>query len=259
MTQPRPARNAPLPGEVGGRSFEVIPAIDLRGGACVRLFQGDFDRETRYSDDPLAVARRWQALGAPRLHVVDLDGAKSGKPMQSELMAVITASVSIPVEVSGGLRAMEDIEAAFAYGANRVQLGSAAVHNLAVVRAALAAHRDSICISVDSREGRVTTDGWLGATELDVFEFAQRMADLGVARIMATDIGRDATLKGPNFELLAALVEQLEIPVVASGGVATVEDLARLAGLGCEGAIVGKALYAGTIELPAALAAVGAA
>jgi phosphoribosylformimino-5-aminoimidazole carboxamide ribotide isomerase len=254
MTPARPARNS----ELGTRNFEVIPAIDLRGGVCVRLFQGDFDRETRYSDDPVAVARRWQNLGAPRLHVVDLDGAKSGKPMQSEVMAAIVASVSIPVEVSGGLRRLEDIETAFAYGAGRVQLGSAAVHNLEVVRAALAAHPDDICISVDSRDGRVSTDGWLGSTNIDALDFARRMAGLGVPRIMATDIGRDATLEGPNLELLARLVELLPIPVIASGGVASVEHLTRLAELGCEGAIVGKALYEGTFELPAALAAVRA-
>jgi phosphoribosylformimino-5-aminoimidazole carboxamide ribotide isomerase len=238
-------------------AFEVIPAIDLRGGACVRLFQGDFAKETHYSDDPVAVARRWQDLGAPRLHVVDLDGAKAGRPLQSTIVAAIVAAVSIPVEVSGGLRTTSDIESAFGYGADRVQLGSAAVHNIDVVRAALAAHGDAICISVDSRHGHVTTDGWLGATDLPVLEFARRMVASGVARIMATDISRDSTLTGPNFQLLAQLVEELPVPIVASGGVANVADLTRLATIGCEGAIVGKALYEGAIDLPMALAAVG--
>jgi phosphoribosylformimino-5-aminoimidazole carboxamide ribotide isomerase len=255
MNQARPARNS----QRGTRNFEVIPAIDLRGGHCVRLFQGDYDRETRYSDDPAATALHWQELGAPRLHVVDLDGARAGRPLQASLVAAIVAAVSIPVEVSGGLRTIADIDAAFAYGADRVQLGSAAVHNAAVVRDAIAAHPGDICISVDSRDGFVATDGWLGHTDVPALEFARAMVELGARRIMATDIGRDSTLTGPNFELLATMVAVLPVPVVASGGVATVEHLARLAELGCEGAIVGKALYEGAFDLPEALRAVGAA
>jgi phosphoribosylformimino-5-aminoimidazole carboxamide ribotide isomerase len=254
MSHARLARDLGL----GTRNFEVIPAIDLRGGHCVRLFQGDYGRETRYSDDPAAMALRWQELGAPRLHVVDLDGARAGRPLQAPLVAAIVAAVSIPVEVSGGLRTIADIDAAFAYGADRVQLGSAAVHHADVVREAIARYPGAICISVDSRDGFVATDGWLGRSELPAIEFAAAMVELGAPRIMATDIGRDSTLSGPNLELLATLVAALPVPVVASGGVATLDHLAKLANLGCEGAIVGKALYEGAIELPAALRAAGA-
>ena len=226
-------------------AFEVIPAIDIRDGRCVRLFQGDYDQETRYSDDPLATARDWEDLGAPRLHVVDLDGARAGMPVNHGVMAAIAAASGVPIEVSGGLRTLEDIAAAVRYGAGRIQIGSAAVRDPAMLAAA-----------IDARDGRVATDGWEKATDLDAVEFAHRMAESGVARVMVTDIGRDSTLTGPNFELLGRLVDELAIPVVASGGVAAVSDLVRLAEIGCEGAIVGKALYEGTFSLPEALTAV---
>ncbi len=237
-------------------AFEVIPAIDLRDGRCVRLFQGDYARETRYSDDPVATAAEWESLGAPRLHVVDLDGARAGRPVNHAVMAAIAEKVAVPIEVSGGLRSLDDIAAAVAYGAQRIQLGSAAVRDPAMLGAALARYGDAICVSIDARDGRVATDGWERATNIDAVDFAHQMADLGVARVMVTDISRDSTLTGPNVELLARLVEELEIPVVASGGVSAVDDLSRLAQAGCEGAIVGKALYERAFTLPEALAAV---
>ena len=237
-------------------TFEVIPAIDIRDGRCVRLFQGDYDQETRYSDDPLATARDWEDLGAPRLHVVDLDGARAGMPVNHGVMAAIAAASGLPIEVSGGLRTLEDIAAAVRYGAGRIQIGSAAVRDPAMLAAAIDAYGEAICVSIDARDGRVATDGWEKATDLDAVEFAHRMAESGVARVMVTDIGRDSTLTGPNFELLGRLVDELAIPVVASGGVAAVSDLVRLAEIGCEGAIVGKALYEGTFSLPEALTAV---
>ncbi len=238
-------------------TFEVIPAIDLRGGKCVRLFQGDYERETTYSDDPVAMAKRWESLGAPRLHVVDLDGAKAGAPANQRVMAAICAAVAVPVEVSGGIRDVGSVEAAFAYGASRVQLGSAAVRDPALVREALSRFGEGIVVSIDCRDGEVRTDGWIGRTGVTVFELAKAMVEAGVARIMVTDIGRDSTLTEPNFELLERLVRELPIPVVASGGVATIEDLRKLAAIGCEGAIVGKALYEGTVDLREALEAVG--
>lgn len=240
------------------RAFEVIPAIDLRDGNCVRLYQGDYDRETKYSDDPVATALAWQEQGAPRLHVVDLDGARAGHSVNHEVMAGIAAAISIPIEVSGGLRSLDAIQAAVSYGAARIQLGSAAVRDPDLLAAALRAYPETICVSIDARNGRVATDGWEQDTSIDAIEFAHRMAALGVPRVMVTDISRDSTLTGPNFDLLTRLVQELEIPVVASGGVASTDDLVRLAAIGCEGAIVGKALYEGTIDLPGALAAVEA-
>jgi phosphoribosylformimino-5-aminoimidazole carboxamide ribotide isomerase len=222
----------------------------------VRLFQGDYAQETQYSDDPVASARRWQELGAPRLHVVDLDGARAGLPENQRTMAAICGAVTIPVEVSGGIRDSAAIEAAFAYGASRVQLGSVAVRDPELVRAAVARFAGSIVISIDCRDGEVRTDGWIGRTGVTVFDLAREMVALGVARIMVTDIGRDSTLTEPNFELLSELVRMLPVPVVASGGVAKVDDLMKLAAIGCEGAIVGKALYEGTVDLRDALAAV---
>lgn len=236
--------------------FEVIPAIDIRGGRCVRLFQGDYARETTYADDPVAVARRWESLGAPRLHVVDLDGARSGQPENRRVMGDICMAVKIPVEVSGGMRNLEDIDMAFAYGASQVQLGSAAVRDPALVEAAVQRHGSDISVSIDARDGMVRTDGWLKGGGVRALDLARQVAGAGVFRVMFTDIGRDATLTEPNFEALAEMVEALPCRVIASGGVAKVEHLVRLAEIGCAGAIVGKALYEGTVDLEEALAAV---
>lgn len=237
-------------------TFEVIPAIDLRDGNCVRLFQGDYDRETKYSSDPAAVARRWESLGALRLHVVDLDGARAGTPANQATIKAICVAIHIPVEVSGGIRDMAGVDAAFAYGARRVQLGSAAVRDQALVRTAVQRYPGDICVSIDGRDGEVRIDGWTSGSGVTIQALAAQMVELGVPRLMVTDIGRDSTLTEPNFDLLAELVRTLPVPIVASGGVSTVDHLRRLAEIGCEGAIVGKALYEGTVELPAALEAV---
>ena len=237
-------------------TFEVIPAIDLRGGRCVRLLQGDYARETAYSDDPVSVARRWAGLGAPRIHVVDLDGAKEGEPAQSRVMRAICEAVDVPVEVSGGMRQLSHIEAALAYGATRVQLGSAAVKDPALVREAATRFPGAIVVSIDARDGMVQTDGWLEASSVRAIDLAREMASAGVPRIMFTDIGRDGMLTEPNYAAYEELLATLACPVVASGGVSKVEHLVRLAAIGCEGSIVGKALYEGAFTLPEALAAV---
>jgi phosphoribosylformimino-5-aminoimidazole carboxamide ribotide isomerase len=228
-------------------TFEVIPAIDLRGGRCVRLLQGDYAKETAYSDDPVSVARRWASLGAPRIHVVDLDGAKDGAPAQSEVMAAICRAVAVPVEVSGGMRRIEHVRAAVNYGAGRVQLGSA-----------VAEFGDAIVVSIDAREGMVQTDGWLEASTVRALDLAAAMARSGVARVMFTDIGRDGMLTEPNYAAYEELVAALPCAVVASGGVSKLEHLVRLARIGCEGSIVGKALYENAFTLPEALDAVAA-
>lgn len=237
-------------------TFEVIPAIDLRGGRCVRLLQGDYARETAYSDDPVAVARQWAGLGAQRLHVVDLDGARDGAPRNQEVMAAICRSVAIPVEVSGGIRTLGAIAAALAYGAGRVQLGSVAVKDPALTREAISRFGEAIVVSIDARDGEVRTDGWLHGSNIRAIDLARELAAAGVARLMFTDIGRDGMLTEPNFDAYRELVAALPCPVVASGGVSRVEHLVRLARLGCEGAIVGKSLYEGAFTLPEALTAV---
>lgn len=225
----------------------------------MRLFQGDYGQETQYSNDPVAMARQWQEQGAPRIHVVDLDGAREGSPVQAELVASICRAVSVPVEVSGGLRTVESIRAAFQGGAERVQLGSAAVRDPELVRAACAEFPGAICVGIDSRDGIVQVQGWTESGGVEATELAHSMVEQGVPRIMFTDISRDSTQVGPNVEALAAMVKALPVPVVASGGVARVTDLVELAGIGCEGAIVGKALYEKAFTLPDALAALATA
>ena len=237
-------------------TFEVIPAIDLRGGRCVRLLQGDYDKETAYSDDPVSVAKRWAELGAPRIHVVDLDGAKDGKPAQSPTMAAICAAVNVPVEVSGGMRTIEDVAKAISYGAGRVQLGSAAVKNPQLVKDAVLRFPGAIVVSIDAREGMVQTDGWLASSTVRGVDLAREMAVAGVPRIMFTDIGRDGMLTEPNYAAYEELLSAVSCPVVASGGVSKIEHLVRLAAIGCEGSIVGKALYESAFTLPEALSAV---
>lgn len=237
-------------------SFEIIPAIDLRGGRCVRLLQGDYERETAYSDNPVAVAQRWANLGAPRLHVVDLDGAKAGAPRNQEQMAAICRAVAVPVEVSGGIRSIGAIAAALAYGATRVQLGSIAIKDPALTRQAIARFSDAIVVSIDAKDGEVRTDGWLQGSNVRAIDLARELAAARVPRLMFTDIGRDGTQTEPNFDAYRELLAAVTCPVVASGGVSKVEHLVRLAEIGCEGAIVGKSLYEAVFTLPDALEAV---
>lgn len=237
-------------------TFEVIPAIDLRGGRCVRLLQGDYARETAYSEEPVAVARRWESLGARRLHVVDLDGAREGAPRNQEVMARICREVSIPVEVSGGVRTLGAIAAALAYGATRVQLGSVAIKDPGLTRAAIARFGDAIVVSIDAKDGEVRTDGWLQGSNVRAIDLARELSAAGAARLMFTDIGRDGMLSEPNFDAYVELLGAVDCPVVASGGVSRIDHLVRLAALGCEGAIVGKSLYEEAFTLPDALAAV---
>ena len=239
-------------------TFEVIPAIDVRGGRCVRLRQGDYARETVYADDPAAAAREWEAQGAPRLHVVDLDGAREGRPVNADALAAVCAAVAIPVEVSGGLRALADVEAAAALGAARIQLGSAAVRDPAFAGEAAARFPGMIVAAIDTRDGETRTDGWRARADADPLALAHELAARGVPRVMVTDIARDGALTGPNVALAAQFAAALPVPVVASGGVADTHDLRALADAGCEGAIVGKALYERRFTLEEALAAVAA-
>lgn len=236
-------------------TFEIIPAIDIRGGRCVRLFQGDYAQETIYGD-PIEMARKWEALGAPRLHVVDLDGAKEKRPVNHAVVLAICRAVGIPVEVSGGVRTMETVRMWFDSGAARVQIGSAAIENPALVHEASAEFSEAIVVSIDCRNGEVMTNGWLEGSGVQVLDLARVMVESGVARIMVTDIGQDGGLLGPNIALYTDLVRELPVPIVASGGVGNYDHLIALASLGCEGVIVGKALYEGAIDLPTALLAV---
>jgi len=242
---------------VRGLKIEVIPAIDLKGGQCVRLYQGDYNTETVFSDDPLDVALKWQSMGAPRLHIVDLDGAAAGEPRNLEVIKEIAKAMLIPVQLGGGIRHLETIEELLKAGIERVILGTAAVENPPLVKEACQRFRESIIAGIDAREGYVATRGWLQDTELTSVALAESMVQLGVRRFIYTDISRDGTLTEPNFSATAEMVAAIRLPVIAAGGISSLNHLRMLQKLGVEGAIVGKALYTGDINLKQALADIG--
>jgi phosphoribosylformimino-5-aminoimidazole carboxamide ribotide isomerase len=236
----------------------VIPAIDLQGGRCVRLVEGRADTATVFGDDPVAWARRWVAEGAPRLHVVDLDGAFTGGPRHAEVIrAVVAAAAPVPVEVGGGLRDLATVEAALATGARWAILGTAAALDPELLGAACRRWPDSVLVGIDAADGQVAVDGWTRQLPLTAVELARRAAELGAAAIIHTDVRRDGTGRGPNLDATAALAATAGLPVIAAGGVAALDDLRRLAVIpGITGAIGGRALYTGAVDLRAALAAV---
>jgi phosphoribosylformimino-5-aminoimidazole carboxamide ribotide isomerase len=233
----------------------ILPAIDLQAGRCVRLVQGDFARAQEFSDDPAAVARRWQQAEARWLHVVDLDGAKEGAPRNLEPIRQIRQSTNLSIEVGGGLRSLESVAALFDLGINRAILGTAALKDRRFLRACLARWGDQIAVGIDARNGLVATDGWLETSTTPALALAQELAAEGVARFIYTDIQRDGTLTGPNLASLAQLQQSITQPIIASGGVSSLADLRALAALNVEGAIVGRALYTGEIDLADAIEA----
>jgi len=238
----------------------VYPAIDLRGGRCVRLLQGAFERETVYGDDPVAVARGFEAAGARWLHVVDLDGARAGHPVQHELVARICAAVHIPVQVGGGLRDRAAIEAAFATGASRVVVGTTAAHDPDRCGELCAAHPGRVVVGLDVRAGQVRVAGWTEAATPDPLVLARRVATLGAAAIVYTDIARDGTERGPDLERTSAIARAAGVPVIASGGIGSLDDVRAVAARaadGVAGMIIGRALYTGAIRLAEALEAAG--
>lgn len=239
--------------------MEIIPAVDIRDGKCVRLAQGDYARETVFGDDPTAMARQWAAQGATRIHVVDLDGARSGVASNAPIVQAIARSVTVPVQTGGGIRSMATVRAMLEAGLDRVVLGTAAVKDPAFLAEAIAFAGDRLIVSVDAREGRVALEGWTEATDLDALAFVQRLAAQGVVRIVYTDILRDGVTDGPNVPMYERIVRETSVRVISAGGVTSVEDLRRLAATGIEGAIVGRALYTGDVVLPEALRVVGAA
>lgn len=240
--------------------MEVIPAIDLLEGRCVRLYQGNYDQSEVFDENPVEVARRWADEGATRLHLVDLDGAKAGKPENHQAIAAIAAAVDIPIEVGGGLRERDRVAALFDLGVRYAILGTAAVENPELVSTLSSEFPGQIIVGIDARDGKVATRGWLETSEVEAIALAQDMAQRGAAAIIYTDIKRDGTLKGPNMEALRAIAEATTVPIIASGGVSSVTDLLSLLTLerlGVNGVIIGKALYTGDIVLKEALRAVG--
>ncbi len=233
--------------------MEIYPAIDLRGGRCVRLLQGRFDAETVYSDNPVEVALRWQEEGAGWLHVVDLDGARAGAPQQLQIVAQIAQAVRIPIQLGGGIRTETDVQKAFEAGVARVVLGSVAVHDPAFAERMFAQWGERVVLGVDARDGKVAVHGWQEQTEVDALELIRQMAQRGARRVIVTDIARDGTLTGANLQMLSLLVREAGVPIIASGGVASLDDLLALKQAGVEGAIIGQALYTGRIRLREAL------
>ena len=236
-------------------SFTVIPAIDLRAGRCVRLRQGRAEDETVFSDDPVATARGWQAQGALRLHVVDLDGAFAGQPTQTALVREIIGALAIPVQVGGGLRDIGAVQTVLEAGARFAVVGTRAALDPRFLGEVCRAFEDRIIVAVDASDGRVAVDGWTRVLDLQAVELARDAAAAGAAAILYTDIARDGMQSGPNVWSTEAVAKAAGIPVLASGGVGSLEDLRQLATIpGVDGAIVGRALYSGAVDLRRALA-----
>ena len=233
--------------------MQVIPAIDLVEGRCVRLMQGDFDEQTVYSDDPESVARRWALSGAERLHVVDLEGARTGIPVNMDTVRRIAAAVDLPVQLGGGIRTAEGARLAVAAGVDRVMVGTAALEGAVVAEIIGAVGAERLLVSVDARGGEAMVAGWTRPGGVSAGDLVARVRDLGVVRIMYTDISRDGTLTEPNFEAVGDLVARAGMPVIAAGGITSTGHLVRLAALGVEGAVVGRALYTGHIDLEVAI------
>lgn len=232
----------------------IIPAIDIIKGRAVRLYQGDFDKREVVGSDPVALALEFQDVDVKILHVVDLDGARDGQPQNFDVIKKIIKSVSVSVEVGGGIRTRNDIKEYLDAGILRVILGSKAVSDLDFIKDICQEYGEKIVIGVDSRDGLVMTDGWLKKSQVETLEFLKTLEGVGVRRIIFTDISRDGTLTEPNYEMLEQIVNQVDIPVIASGGVRDLTQLYRLDKIGVEGVIVGKALYSGTVDLKEAVA-----
>jgi phosphoribosylformimino-5-aminoimidazole carboxamide ribotide isomerase len=229
----------------------ILPAIDLRGGKCVRLRQGDYSQETVFGDDPVAMARRWVSEGARALHLVDLDGAKEGKPVNGPVVRRIVESVDVPCQVGGGLRTEADIEATLEIGVARVVLGTRALQDPAWVRQMAQTYPKQVTVGLDAREGKVATHGWLETSEASALDMAREFANWPLYAIVYTDIARDGMLGGPDFDGLTELAAAVPLPVIASGGITTLDNVRELIARNVFGCIIGRALYEGKIDLSA--------
>jgi phosphoribosylformimino-5-aminoimidazole carboxamide ribotide isomerase len=233
-------------------TFTIYPGIDIRGGRAVRLVQGDYAQETVYNDSPVDAAKQWEAQGASWIHLVDLDGAKAGHPVNAELIGQIASAVNVPVQLGGGLRTEADVERLLGLGVERVIVGTAAIEDRAFVERVLGLYGDRVAIGIDARDGFVATRGWLETSEIRAEELARELAGKGAQTFIFTDISRDGMMEGPNVEAIRSLAAYSGASVIASGGVSRIEDLRALAVFndqGISGAIIGKALYTGAISL----------
>lgn len=233
----------------------LYPAIDIKDGKCVRLSQGSFDNVTVYSQNPVDIALKWQGQGAKYLHVVDLDGARYGEPKNIDIICEVATRLGIPVQLGGGIRTIGTIYTILTKGITRVILGTSAVRNPELVRLALKTYGERIVIGIDARDGKVAIEGWEKTSDFTAVDFARKMQDLGAKTIIYTDIATDGMLAGPNLKAMEEMVGAVDIDVIASGGVSKVEDIRNLKDVGVAGAIIGKALYEGSIDLAEALKA----
>ena len=233
----------------------IYPAIDLYGGKAVRLYKGDYAQMTVYSDDPVSVARDFAAAGASHIHLVDLEGAKIGKPANLDTIAKIVEATGLFAEVGGGIRDMETVDSYLSIGVSRVILGTAAVKDPVFLQAALDKYGEKIAVGVDLKDGFVAIKGWTETSDLKAEDFFEKMQNMGVKTIICTDISRDGAMKGTNLDLYKRINEEVSLKVTASGGVSTLEDVVALKAMGLYGAIIGKAYYTGAIKLKEALEA----
>jgi phosphoribosylformimino-5-aminoimidazole carboxamide ribotide isomerase len=235
----------------------IYPAIDIIGGKCVRLTQGNYDRMETYSDDPVEMALGFEKAGAKAIHIIDLDGARLGEPVNLGIASMIAVNVSVPVQLGGGIRTIDDIQIALNKGIHRVILGTAAVRNASLVQEAIGSFGDAIVIAIDAKNGKVAISGWAELSSENAADFAKHMEKLGAGTIIYTDILRDGMLSGPNFKEIKKIASAVKIRVIAAGGITSVNDIKRLRDEGIGGAIIGKALYTGDISLSEALLAAG--
>jgi phosphoribosylformimino-5-aminoimidazole carboxamide ribotide isomerase len=227
----------------------IFPAIDIRNGRCVRLQQGRFDKEDIYDENPIEVAQRWEKKGAQYLHMVDLDGALYGQRVNGKVVEAIVQSITIPVQLGGGIRTIEDIEKVLALGIHRVILGTAAVEEKSFLEKALRNYGEKIAVSIDAHEGYVAVEGWTKTSAFKAMDFAKQLADMGLKTLIYTDIAKDGMLSGPNFEELKNLKKNVDLNIIASGGISSKQNIEKLRELQLYGAIIGKALYTGNIKL----------
>lgn len=233
--------------------MRIYPAIDIIGGQCVRLVQGDYSQKTTFAENPLEVAKQWEEQGGEFIHLVDLDGAKSGDMPNFELISEIARTVSVPVEVGGGVRNLDCVKRYLNAGIERVIIGTSAIRNPAFVREAVSLFGDRIAVGIDAKDGRVAISGWEEVSDMTALDLAKQMEGFGVKNIIYTDIATDGMLSGPNLKAMKEMVSAVEVDIVASGGVSSIEDIRHLKETGVEGAIVGKALYTGDVSLGQAI------
>jgi phosphoribosylformimino-5-aminoimidazole carboxamide ribotide isomerase len=238
--------------------MEIIPAVDIRGGRCVRLYQGDYNQETVFDEDPVTAALTWYSQGARWLHIVDLDGAVAGEPKNVEVVGQIMKETGLLIELGGGIRQEKVAEQLLRDGVNRIILGSAAIENRELVKKLCRQFGEAVAVSLDARDGKIAIRGWQKDTVVEVLQLSREMVDAGVRRFIYTDIRRDGTLTEPNFDMIKKLLGEVNVPVIVAGGISRLEHLRRIKELGAEGAIIGKALYTGDMNLGEAIINFGA-